>query len=221
MASLSKVNRKVYFFRLADHAEFIDHLEGAIAHVGSLPFNDQGRYQATSDEETILALFVESASFPIKIQFARIRRDNLPLVEQEGDITPLTLAKNAGLMDWSHIVIFNDGIVAAEFNQDAPRIRRLGQYLMFKGGGSLPSAPRFAPLYQRNVLDELESFESVTILELEALTTDAELIEQGDRHIGAAFKACRDAGNVKRSQITLKSIRSKDDGLKGLARKLF
>jgi len=142
MALLAKVSRKVYFFRLADHAEFIGKLESAVAHIATLPFNDQGRYQATSGEDTVLAVFVSSAEYPIKIQFARIRRDNLPLVEREGSITPLTLEANAGLMDWSHIAIFPDGIVAAEFNQDAPRLRRLGQYLMFKGGVELPSAPR-------------------------------------------------------------------------------
>ena len=221
MALLAKVSRKVYFFRLADHAEFIGKLESAVAHISTLPFNDQGRYQATSGEDTVLAVFVSSAEYPIKIQFARIRRDNLPLVEREGSITPLTLEANAGLMDWSHIAIFPDGIVAAEFNQDAPRLRRLGQYLMFKGGVELPSAPRFMPLFQRNVMEELENFENVTILELEALTSDADLIAEGDQNIGAAFKACQKAGNVKKSQIVLKSVRSHDDGLKSIARKLF
>lgn len=221
MALLGKVSRKVYFFRLADHAEFVGKLEAVVANIDALPFNDQGRYQATSGDDTVLAVFVSSAVYPIKIQFARIRRDNLPLVEREGAITPLTLEANAGLMDWSHIVIFNDGIVAAEFNQDAPRLRRLGQYLMFKGGSNLPSAPRFMPLFQRNVIEELESFENVTILELEALTSDADLIAEGDENIGAAFKACQKAGNVKKSQIVLKSVRANDDGLKGLARKLF
>ena len=70
-------------------------------------------------------------------------------------------------------------------------------------------------------MEELENFESVTILELEALTSDADLIAEGDQNIGAAFKACQKAGNVKKSQIVLKSVRAKDDGLKSLARRLF
>jgi len=70
-------------------------------------------------------------------------------------------------------------------------------------------------------MEELENFENVTILELEALTSDADLIAEGDQNIGAAFKACQKAGNVKKSQIVLKSVRSHDDGLKSLARKLF
>lgn len=221
MAALAKVSRKVFFFRLADHAEFIGKLEKAIAAIDKLPFNDQGRYQATAGDDTVLALFVTSPSFPIKVQFARIRRDNLPLVEREGDITHLPLADNAGLIDWSHIVIFEDGIVAAEFNQDAPRIRRLGQYLMFKSGGELPSSPRFMPLFQRNVIDALENFQSVTVLEIEGLTTDSELISEGDPNVGAAFAACRKAGDVKKASIVMKSLRSKESSLKSLARKLF
>lgn len=221
MAIENKVNRKVYFFRLADHAEFVSELEPAFAHIDQLPFNEQGRYQATTGDDTVLALFVTQATYPIMIQFARIRRDNLPLVEREGEITPLALEKNAGLMDWSHIVIFEDGIVAAEFVQDAPRIRRLGQYLMFKAAGLLPSAPRFLPLFQRNVMEELENFENVTLLELEAVNTDAELIAEASPHIGAAFAACREAGGVKRSQIVLKSMGSNGSKLKDLARRLF
>lgn len=219
--AVSKVSRKVYFFRVGDQADILPKLQDTFAHIGSLPFNDQGRYQSSGADDTVLAIFVTQPTFPIQIQFARIRRDNLPLVERAGDITPLSLDEDAGLMDWSHIVIFEDGIVAAEFVQDAPRIRRLGQYLFFKATGMLETSPKFLPLFQRNVLDELESFDSISILELEAATSDAEQLAEADAHIGAAFKACRQAGGVRRSQIVLKAQGSLSNNLKQLARKLF
>ena len=143
-----ELRRKVYFFRLAEYAEFQPKLEEAVAYIDGLPFNDQGRYLVTASDDVVLALFVTSASYPIKIQFGKIRRSALPMVEDGGEVSPLKIAQSAGILDWSHMVIFEDGTVAAEFNRDAPRIARLGEYLAFKSRGLLPSAPRFHPLYQ-------------------------------------------------------------------------
>jgi hypothetical protein len=211
----------VYFFRVAEGGEFMPRMESAAAHIGQLPFDDQGRYQSTSNDGTVLVLFVDQASYPIRLQFARIRRDNLPVVEKAGDVTPLELDDEAGLMDSSHLVIFPDGVVAAEFNQDAPRIRRLGSYLFFKARANLRSAPRFLPLFQRDVLAELEAFPAITILELEAHSADTELVAEADEHIGAAFRACRSAGATRRASLTLNAGRSPGLSLKNLARKLF
>jgi hypothetical protein len=55
------------------------------------------------------------------------------------------------------LILFEDGIIAAEFNIDAPRISRLGEYLYFKGRSILPNSPKFKPLFQRKILDELGS----------------------------------------------------------------
>ena len=143
-----------------------------------------------------------------------------PMVEDGGEISPLKIAQSAGIIDWSHMVIFADGTVAAEFNRDAPRIARLGEYLAFKSRGILPSAPRFYPLYQRNILEELENFEAVTILEIEASVSDADVISETDRHLGNALKACGKAGGMRRARLVLKSEQRLDNRLKSLARKL-
>lgn len=216
-----QVQRKVYFFRVAHHAEFGGLLEDCVRYIEGLPFDDQGRYLTTTSDDTVLALFVTSQSYPLKLQFARIRRSDLPLVEDAGTISPLEISRSAGIIDWSHIVIFQDGTVAAEFNRDAPRLARLGEYLSFKSRGMLPSAPRFYPLFQRAVLEELENFQTVTMLEIEALTSDADAIGEADRNLGAAFEACRKAGKIKKTKIILKSVRESDNDLRGLARRLF
>lgn len=215
-----EVRRKVYFFRLAEHAEFQPKLEEAVAYIEDLPFNDQGRYLVTASDDVVLALFVTSATYPIKIQFGKIRRSALPMVEDGGDVSPLKIAQSAGILDWSHMVIFEDGTVAAEFNRDAPRIARLGEYLAFKSRGILPNAPRFHPLYQRDIIEELENFEAVTILEVEAPITEADLIAETDKNLGSALKACGRAGGMRRARIILKAEQRLDNKLKGLARKL-
>lgn len=215
-----EVSRKVYFFRMADYAEIQPHLEECVRVIDELPFDDQGRYLATGVEDTILALFVSSQNFPIKLQFGRIRRSALPLVEDGGAVSPLKISRSAGIMDWSHIVIFEDGTVAAEFNRDAPHIARLGEYLSFKSRGLLPSTPRFHPLFQRAIIEELENFQHLTLLEVEASTSDAELIAEADSDLASAFKACRKAGNTRKARLMLKADRKTDNRLKGLARNL-
>ena len=221
MATARSVSRKVYFFDLAEKAEFLPLLERAVSIIADLPFNDQGRYLPTSKDENVLVLFVTSAKFPIQLQFGRIRRSDLPLIENAGQISPLKIAQGAGILDWSHLVLFEDGILAAEFNRDAPRIARLGEYLYFKGKNSLPSAPKFRPLFQRAILRELEAFETITVLEVEAPTIEAESLALADRNIGQAFNACRKAGHVRKAKLVLKSSVNPVNDLRSLAKRLI
>ena len=215
------VSRKVYFFELADKNEFLPSMEACVSEVAALPFNDQGRYLPTTDEDNVLVLFVSSTSYPIKLQFGRIRRADLPLIENAGQISPLKIAQGAGILDWSHLILFRDGILAAEFNRDAPRISRLGEYLYFKGNSTLPNSPRFKPLFQRSIMEELERFETVAALEVEASTLDAEAIKEADKNLGLAFSACRKAGHVRKARIILKSSVNPTSDLKTLAKRLF
>jgi hypothetical protein len=215
------VSRKVYFFELADKNDFLPLIEGCISEIADLPFNDQGRYLPTTDADNVLVLFISSTSYPLKLQFGRVRRSDLPLIENAGQISPLKIAQGAGIMDWAHLILFEDGILAAEFNRDAPRISRLGDYLYFKGKNTLPSAVRFKPLFQRAILEELERFQTVTALTVEASTLDADAIKDADRNLGQAFLACRKAGHVKKARIMLKTSVNPQSDLKSLARRLF
>lgn len=215
------VQRKVYFFRLADQEEFLPVIEEAFRRIDDLPFNEQGRYLPTSDDQTSLVVFVEQFSFPIKFQFGRIRRADLPLVEDGGKISPLKIAQSAGLLDWSHIIIFEDGIVTAEFNRDAPRLSRLGEYLLMKTMGALSNSPRFRPLFQRKVLEELASFDYLTALEVEAPLLDAKAIAEADKDLGAAFRAARRAGQTKNARLIFKSAYQPKNKLQRLAQKLM
>ena len=218
---LTQVARKVYFFRIAHFAEIAGVLEEAVSHVDGLPFNDQGRYLPTASDDTVHSVFVDSSTYPIRLQLARIRRSDLPLVEEGGRISALKLSRQAGIMDWCHIVIHSDGYAVAEFNRDAPRIAALGEYLLFKSAGRIKTAIRFLPLFQKSVLDELEEFEAVTVLEVEAMSTEAEAIKKGDEHIGAAFAACAELGSAKRTEIILKTARQPNADLAGIAKRLF
>jgi hypothetical protein len=219
--SEKSVLRKVFFFRLGNSIALPD-LQRAIEHIANLPFNDQGRYLPTSSDDIVLALWVEQPQFPIRLQFGRIKRSDLPLVEDQGSVSPLQIAQSAGVLDWSHIVVFEDGIVAAEFNRDAPRITRLGEYLYFKARGILDTTAKFLPLFERAVMDELARFSEVTILEVEAPTSEADSVAEADGNLGAALRACRNAGQVKTARLMLKAPeKGRLQDLRALAARLF
>ncbi len=216
-----QVARKVYFFRIAHFGELVPKLEGAIEHIAKLPFNDQGRYLPTSTDDTVHSVFVDSEAFPIRLQLARIRRSDLPLIEEAGQISALELSQKAGIMDWCHVIIYSDGYAVAEFNRDAPRIAALGEYLLFKSAGRITGVVRFLPLFQKSILKELEEFKAISILEIEALTTEADAIAKGDRHIGAAFAACSEIGQVRKTEIVLKTAYQPNLDLKEVAKRLL
>jgi len=200
----------------------LDAVRRAIEHIDTLTFDSQGRYLPTVSEDIVLTVFVSRKTFPIRVQFGRVKRSDLPLIEDQGTITPLQIASSAGVLDWGHIVLFDDGIVAAEFNRDAPRLARLGEYLYFKARGILDTAPRFLPLFERAVLEELAKFSSVTLLEVEAPTSEAESISEADGNLGAAFAACRRAGNARSAKLLLKApTKGALLDLRALAQRLF
>lgn len=216
------VLRKVFFFRTSNADAILPSIQQAVGHIGTLDFNDQGRYLPTVSEDIVLALYVSRDTFPIRVQFGRIKRSDLPLIEDKGDISPLEIASSAGVLDWAHIVIFQDGIVAAEFNRDAPRLSRLGEYLYFKARGILDTAPKFLPLFERAVLQELAKFSSVTLLEVEAPTNEADSIAEADGNLGAAFRACRLAGDARSAKLVLKATsKGHPFNLRELAERLF
>lgn len=223
MATLDRsVQRKVFFFRVENASLVLASLQQAICHIATLAFNDQGRYLPTVSEDIVHALFVTRDRFPIQVQFGRIRRADLPLVENRGAISPLNIAATAGVLDWGHIVIFEDGIVAAEFNRDAPRLARLGEYLLFKARGKLDTVPRFLPLFERAALNKLSAYDSVTVLEVEAPTSEADAVENADPSLGAAFRACQAAGHAKTARLVLKNQNATEPkGLLNLTRRLL
>lgn len=219
MARNKKISRKIYFYRVGNLKEVLPLLPNAFSQIDALPFDAQGRYLQTIDSETALALYVQSSDFPIKAQYARIRRDNLPLIEESGSVEGLKLSEAAGIMDWSHFIIYSDGYVVAEFNHNAPRISRLGEYLTLKARGCLPDAPDFLPLYRRDVIAAINKMDTVTTLEVEAPTNSAEAIREADDDLAAAFSAASHKGQVESARIILKKA---DDGwLIATAKKLL
>lgn len=197
----SLVVRKVYFFRIAHFEGVKEALPAACARIADLKFNDNGRYRKDGATPNIYSLYPDTTSYPLKIRFGKIRRDALPQVEHEGVLETLNLQEDEGLVDISHITIFGDGFVAAEWNSDGPKIAQLTPYFVEKGG--LNDPPKFLTLVERDIVEIVSSLDSVRVLEIELPPDAVELARQADQGLADAIKATSELGGNKKIGLKL------------------
>lgn len=211
------VTRKVYFFKVAHFYEVKEALLGACIRIKNLEFNDNGRYRLDGSANNRYSLYPDTDAYPLRLRFGKIRRDALPQVEHEGNLETLALQEDAGLVDISHIIIFEDGFVASEWNVDGPKISQLTPYFMEKGG--LNDPPRFLSLVERDIVQIVSSLNSVRILEIDIPPDAAELAREADDGLYEAIKAAEAMGATKRVGLKLTSENGTGK-LKKLAQKL-
>lgn len=198
------VGRKVYFFRIGHFAQFKEVLPGAFQRIENLPFTDEGRYQKDNESSSRICVFPDSLSYPLRIRLGRTRRSLLPDVEREGQLKMLELHENEGLIDVCHIVFFEDGFVAAEFNYDGPKISKLSKYIYAKGY-NLPGAPQFLPLFERNISDVISALDNVKVVDLTVPPSAAAMLRQADNDLASAVEVCASAGASKKVSLSLVS----------------
>ncbi len=196
------VSRKVHFFRVEHFDAVKSQLPGAFQRIANLPFDETGRYQKDIIGDSRLLGYPDRVEYPLRLRFGRTRKDQLPDVERAGHLETLELSEDAGLIDVCHLVIFEDGHVAAEFNHDGPRIAKLGAYLYDKGG-NLPTAPRFLPLFERDIVEVIKELNNVRVLEIEVPPQTSALLREADDNLASAVDASAKAGASKWVNLTL------------------
>lgn len=209
--------RKVYFFKVEHFSEIAASLPAALERIEALPFSDTGRYKLDPASRNRLCAFADHLKYPIRLRFGKTRRDALPDIEHQGKLSTLELQEDAGLIDICHVMIFDDGFVAAEWNHEGPKLAQLGLYLYEKG--RLNAAPRFLPLLERDIVEVVRALDSVRVLEIDLPPDAAELAREADENFYTAIRAQENLGATKRVGMKLTAERS-GDKLKELARRL-
>ena len=113
----------------------------ALDAIDSLPFTNDahGRYEFDADGNA-LSIRRHNTAPNVTLQFGRVRRNGLPMLEQAGNISDLVLDADAGLLEAIHVVFFPNNIVGAEYNHFGPRVSRLGSYLHEKSSEAVARA---------------------------------------------------------------------------------
>lgn len=202
----NELERKIHFYR-ADcgndkGGKPVPYKHGPpLAHIDKLPFTDHrlgGRY--FEDTDNVYCCWVEKD--PNKIRFAVIRRDAFPQIEEQGNVSPLTVPANAGLVEIIHVRFFPKNIVGFDSNFYGPRLPRLGRYLNQVAAGVGPQV-NFNPLLRQDALNELAG-KDLRVFSMRIKSSEIDTIRQINESLGAAFKATDDVSHADEVQIILR-----------------
>jgi len=122
------------------------------------------------------------------IIFGRTNYGNIPMVEQDRELTPLELAENAGVTKLAFCGLFGDGVVAVMTSAGGPTPVMIGRYLR----SCVTSLQRrtLATLIDTQAVSELENLEEITLLETKIHTSEAALLREHDHSIAEMLEAC-------------------------------
>lgn len=200
-----KTFRRVYFFRIEFFTDIKHSLPNAMRRIQDLEFDDTGRYLLNDKSDVRFSAYPDNVTYPLKVRFGKIRRNGLPQIEQAGDIENLPLKEDQGLIDISHITIFEDGIVAAEFNPDGPKLAALGPYIFQKG--KLNTAPKFLSLAERDIVEVIRNFDAVRVLDIHIPPDAVNIVREADDNLAVSIAASAALGANKRVGLSLAADR--------------
>jgi hypothetical protein len=201
------IRRKILFYRVnvgADTSGKLKHFDpGVLAPLGSLSFDEQsGRYFIEPDGNA-LCLWIDSQAPRLQLRFGRIRRTDLPLIEQHGKLTELRIDDDAGLSEPIHLIFFDNNIVGGEFNFYGPRLSRLSVYLADHLSRHYDQI-KFEPLIRPDVFAQLNRLRDIRLFDLKLRAAYVELVRQADPDLGSAFDAANRLGQTEAIAITIR-----------------
>lgn len=192
-----ELQRKVYFYRMrvlpdrdGNTPDF--DLQEVLARIEALSFDSpvDGRYLPDREGSATIVLGQVSGSRIHRLRLGNVRRTDLPRVEHRGQVDPLNIDPEEGLLEDTHVVFFPGGIVGAEFNFYGPRLPRLEEYLRRK----FPELPkvRFNMLLQRNMTEQIGRMMDVRAVRLTLRRDYNDLL----RHAGASLPDALNANDA-------------------------
>ncbi len=203
------VERKIHFFRVAPGADdaplTFEDLVRACVEVNGLEWTLEGRYMEVADGNAV-SMWCDQSGTQIRLRMGTRRTTGLPDVEASGNLTPLAIGDNEGLSEITHLVIFPDNTVGAEFNFFGPRIQRLKHYLEAKT--DVPPI-KLQMLLQRDVEARLNHFRNISLIHLRYKRSDAQALA-GMAAGGLAATFTGISGNVPLVEVTLRNQKYSD-----------
>jgi hypothetical protein len=163
------------------------------SHIHGLPYSEEGRFFRVG-EENFLSTIVDSSDYPIRIRFGITRKGGLPLVEENGPPQPLELGEDAGLYEPIHAIIFENGIIGAEYNHFGPRLPRLSDYLQAKFPDHVDNV-EILPLMKPGIESEVERMGGIRMFRLKLNKDIVSYAQRLDSSIYDMFNAAMAVNN--------------------------
>lgn len=209
--------RKVYFFRAhgdrTDGGRVIPYDVGpALNYIDTLTFASGDRYRGSGAEVT--CCWPTELEAPPRVEFGKVRRADLPTVEEEGNTQPLDLTEDQGIVEKTHFVFFPNYVLGMLYNYYGPRRSSLARYLGDKHGPT-PESLEFTPLLRQDVLDALDKFGRIRVLRLGVLRSFLRYLEEFDESLYEAFEGVDRLGNAPRLELVLRPEAYQRDWIEG------
>jgi hypothetical protein len=205
---MAEIERRIYFYqvvmddgsewRRADVLRAIDALQG---------------------DDRLMALGNDQWAWPLvdriprgreggRLRFFRDRRSNLPGMATQMQVRALPIPANAGLVEPTHVVLGGDGVIAAEYNHQAPRITsQFARYLQTK----LDLELHIEAFVQGSIVEQLERLDYITLFEASLEPTDGlvqMLVDSGP--FGDAVERLAHASEGRRVYVRMSSDKEND-----------
>jgi hypothetical protein len=214
---MTSIEREIYFFRI-DAGNDASGKPISFDPVPTLEYIDNLQWQGPKsryyqDDKKITGCWIDSKKMPCKLRLGTIRRTDFPSVEELGEISPLELSENSGLLDQTHIVFLGDDIVGCDYNFYGPRITRLAYYFSDKAVGIAPPILNLTPLLRKDIYNQLQQFKSLRLFHLRIRPPFAEVIKESNDSLDDSFKAAVKAGNADDVELILRASNQNIDGL--------
>lgn len=199
--------RNVYFYRCHSDlnpdgtAEPYDPTP-ALEHIDAIPFQEGNRYVGAGDGEVTCG-WIDSLRTPQRICLGKVRRRNLPALEEQGELRPLDIPEEAGIAEQTHMVFFPNNIVGMLFNFYGPRMASLRDYLK-RLHPDTPNSLSIDPLLRQDVLDQLDRLRKIRVFDLRILRPFMARLQQADQSLHDAFSAAQEVGEAEQFQLILK-----------------
>lgn len=201
-----ETERKVYFY----HAQVGFREDGsaisydpnpALDHIETLSFDDGERYHGSGEEVT--SCWIDSTNGQGRIRLGKVRRADLPSVEEHGNLSTLDLSDDEGIVEQAHMVFFPDGIVGMLFNFYGPRMARLRAYLKRKHPET-PDTLSIDPLLRQDVVQQLNRFGHIRVLRLKILEPFLARLEDANQSLHRAFETIADLSDAEQYELVLR-----------------
>lgn len=188
------ISRKIYFYSVEDLEgnifdsnelqDIFENLRNGIKSSPYEPLDDNGN--------TVCRCWTPpKITLPFRARWGKIRRKDLPTVEEDGKVTHLNLNPKAGLSDMTHAIFFNDSIAAIEFNYHGPRVKLIENYILAKAGKAL----QIKPLFDAEVLAKVDDIEALSKIDISVRSAELEKINLNRLGPLAALKSLSSSSN--------------------------
>jgi hypothetical protein len=194
----ASIPRRIYFYRLKvvpdeDGRTRAFDVKSVFTDIGHLHFHEHteanSRYMDAGHGH-YLCVWPQVTSGKLRISLGISRRSGLPKLEESGHKSSINAKPNQGVVEETHVVFFQNGIVGVEFNFYGPRISRLADYFSQK----LPHLPQiyFNGLISDDALKQLQNMEEIRLLCLRVRSDATDIFRAAARHLPGALRAASD-----------------------------